>query len=769
MIIGKTILHYKILEKLGEGGMGVVYKAEDTKLQRIVAIKFLPQDLTRNAEAKQRFIHEARAASALDHPNICTIHEFNETEDGQLFMVMAYYDEQSLKEKIASGPLNPEEAIDITIQVAEGLKKAHSKDIIHRDIKPSNIMITSDGIVKIVDFGLAKLVSGERLTVDGKTMGTVAYMSPEQTYGEDVDRRTDIWSLGVVMYEMLTGKLPFQGEYEQAIIYSIVNEEPEPMSDLVTEIPFELEQFVGAALKKKRDERYQQATDILDDIRSTVLGLEPTKLKTKSIKSKTKRSFIYGSIAALILLIAAVSFYFFLGRKTAIPRIAVLPFKSIAESPAQEWFTDGMTSELYATVGKISGIRVVSLSSTMQYKDNRPAMTEIAAALNVDFVIEGSVSLFGDSVRIYPNLVNAREDARVWGEIYNRSLENALIVQSEITREIINQVKVVLTPEENQRLTNARPIDPDAYEAYLKGLYYAKRVEHRTSIDYFQQAIRLEPNYAEAYARLAVAYTGTFGTSAENEQKAKTAIRKALVLDSTLSEAHASLGYINLFVDRDWNGAEKSFRRAIQLNQNNEGALQWYSLYLTAMDRHKEAIATIKKASRLDPLNPGISALVGLHYYYARDYDRAIEEVKKTLEFHPQFFMAHYFMGAFLVAKQDYPQALTRLQKALELHYDPDILSWIGMTHALAGRRNEAVKILNELIARSKNELVPSGVLTHVYIGLGDFDKAFEYLNKSLKEPNTGSILLLKVAPWLDPLRSDVRFKELLKKVGLDD
>jgi serine/threonine protein kinase len=409
-MIGQTISHYKILEKLGGGGMGVVYKAEDTKLKRLVALKFLPPDLTRDDEAKERFVHEAQAASALDHPNICTIHEIGETEDRQLFICMAYYEGETLKKKVSSNQLSVDSVIEIAIQIAQGLAKAHEKGIVHRDIKPANLFLTNDGILKILDFGLAKLAGVTRLTKSGTTLGTVAYMSPEQMQGEEVDHRTDIWALGVVMYEMLTGKLPFKGEYEQAVMYSILNEKPEPITTTRLDVPADLEKIVNKCLEKKTSERYKLVEETLTDLKSLKKEIEFRTVKKWLIRTKfllKKRLYFYSGIFALLLSLIGIGFYFQRDAEEkgeAVPsetfRIAVLPLVNISPDPQDEYFADGMTEELISTLSKISGLRVIARTSVMQYKGTNKSIAEIGHALKVGTILEGSVRKAANKLRI---------------------------------------------------------------------------------------------------------------------------------------------------------------------------------------------------------------------------------------------------------------------------------------------------------------------------------------------------------------------------------
>jgi serine/threonine-protein kinase len=783
-MVGQTISHYKILAKLGGGGMGVVYKAEDIKLKRPVALKFLPLGLTRDDEAKERFVHEAQAASALDHPNICTIYEIDETtegqaDDGQLFIAMAYYEGETLKKKIERGPLPIDQALDFATQISQGLARAHEAGITHRDIKPANVMVTNRGEVKIVGFGLAKLAGRTKLTKSGTTLGTVAYMSPEQAQGAEVDHRTDIWSLGVVLYEMLTGQLPFQAEYEQAVIYGIVNLEPEPVTKRRSEVPVALEQIVKKTLAKKLDERYQQMDELLTDLRALKSGT--VERRPSRITSPRRMSaYVYRGLAALVVLLGVIGIYFWKTTEVEAKQvaIAVLPLKSIAEVPDQDWFTEGMTDALITDLAKIGGMRVISRSSSMQYKGTNKPIPEIARALHVDYVIDGSVLKVGNQIRISAQLINAPKDEHLWADSYEREISNILALQGEIAQVIANQVRVKLTPQEQKRLSSSHPVNPDAQEAYLKGLFYLHQLTQegvKKSLEYFQQAISKDPNYALPYAGLSEAYSLS-GIGFRNEtspdavlSQAREAAFKALRIDSTLSDVHTALGEISLFFDHNWREAEERLQKAIQLNPSNAAAHRWYALYLSAMARHEEAIAASKRAYQLDPLSPLTGEFVGLTYYFARLYDQAIKEYQNLLELHPNFGHGHYLLGFAYKEKKMDKEAIDALNKSIALNNKNDHnLAGLGNALAVSGHRSEAMKILEELLTQAKQRYVQSQEISLVYMGLGDKDKAFEFLEKAYQEKTAGSILLLKVAPWLDPLRSDPRFTALMKNVGLE-
>ncbi len=603
-MIGQTVSHYRILEKLGGGGMGVVYKAQDVKLDRFVALKFLSPHLDTSAAEKQRFINEAKAASALDHNNICTIYEVGETDDGQIFIAMAYYEGETLQKKVSSNQLSVSSAIDFAMQIAQGLAKAHEHGITHRDIKPANVIITKDGVAKILDFGLAKLSGQSRLTKSGATLGTVAYMSPEQAQGAEVDHRTDIWSLGVVLYEMLTGQLPFSGEYEMAMMYSLVNTDPKPVRSLRSEVSVGLEQIINKALAKKPEERYQQINELLADLKSPTQKSESKKPFLTRKLAVGKRWYLYAGLVVLILGVVLAGIFLRPQSAEAIDSIAVLPLENMTGDPNQEYFVDGMTEALIANLAKINSLRVISRTSVMQYKKTRKPLPDIAKELNVKAIVEGSVLRANGRVRITAQLIDAPKDRHLWANSYDRDFRDVLALQSEVTTAIVHEIQVKLTPQEQQGLTNALQVNPEVYQTYLKGRYFLnKRTEEglKKSIEYFQNAIEKDPGFALAFAGIAEAYAllGAPNYAVlkpwEAQQKGEAAALKALEIDDTIAEAHTSLGYLKFLFEWDWFGAEREFQRAIELNPNYATAHQRYALYLKNLGRFDEALIEIKR------------------------------------------------------------------------------------------------------------------------------------------------------------------------------
>ncbi len=773
MMIGSIVSHYRIVEKLGEGGMGVVHKAEDTKLNRIVALKFLPPELTRNPEAKERFIHEAQAASALQHNNICTIHDINETADGRLFIVMDCYEGEPLKERIAREPMKLEEAVDIAVQVAGGLSKAHEKGIVHRDIKPANIMITEDDVVKILDFGLAKLVGQTVVTKTGSTMGTAAYLSPEQARGESVDHRTDIWSLGVVLYEMITGERPFKSEYEQALVYSILNEEPKPVSITRSGVPKELEKVVQKAMAKNPNERYQQASEMLGDLQSLRASLEPKSSKSER-QRKTKRMMLYAT-AVLIMIVGVLMWLYFPTRHDeVIDSIAVLPFQNLSADPEQEYFSDGMTEALIAELSRIKALRVISRTSVMQYKNAHKTLPEIARELKVKAIVEGSVQRVQDVVRINAQLVKAEPEEHLWAKPFTRNLANILELQSEVAQAIANEIKITVTPEEKKQLASSRPVNPEAHEAYLKGRFFINKFSEadvRKGISFFEQAIAKDSNYALAYEGLEEGYDMLWSLGVMSAKDAFPKIRtwamKALSIDENLAEAYAIIGDIE-FAEWNWQSAEENYRRAVGLNQNSAAGHAYYAFYLSLIKRYDEAVSEAKRAVEVDPLWPMTKVILAYTLFYKHQYDSAMTQVKEALSIDSNFVFGYRILGNFYTWRGNYEEAIAQYQKAIALG-DYPTLAFVAHDYARSGNAMKAREILADL----KTKYIQPGLFAIAYIGLGEWDHAFEWLERAYEEHDQFLLIWVSVPRGfdtkLDGLRADPRFHALVKKMGLEE
>ena len=739
-MIGQTISHYKLLEKLGEGGMGVVYKAEDTKLDRKVALKFLPSHLSASEQDKARFIQEAQAASAINHPNICTIYSIDEHED-QLFIAMEYIDGETLRGKIKSAAINPKSTIDIGIQIANGLAAAHEKGIVHRDIKPENIMIRKDGIALIMDFGLAHRTGSVQLTKAGSTVGTIAYMSPEQARGEHVDHRTDIWALGVVLYEMLAGRLPFAGEYEQAIIYQIVNQDPLPLAQHRTDIPVELTHIVSTAMQKDPSLRFQNMSKFRDDLRALSKQLEGgTRPQVSSDEY----------------------------------RLAVLPLANISMDPNDQFFADGMTEELISRLSKIRRLRVIARTSVMQYKGTTKGVSEISRELNVANIIEGSVRKAGNKVRIRIQLTDARSEEHLWSDDYDRDIKDIFAIQTDVAQRVARALEIQLIGDEQRLIKQEATNNLDAYDLFLKGRYFlGKRTEESLNKagDYFQQAIQRDTAYALAYVGVSDAYIALalleFLPPHEAFPQAKAASVKAIEIDPSMAEAHASLGVVKFQYDWDWPGAEQEFKETLRLNPNYGSGHHYYADFLKALGRFDEALDEIRKAQQLDPLSLAINTGVGHVLYLSRRYDEAIEQYRRTLELDPNYLQARLWFGRPFLQKGMYQEAIKELEAAVELSGGSIIATaMLGHAQAASGNRTEALKMLDELMKRSERQYVPSYWIGMVYIGLGDLDQAFAWFDKACEERSSW-LAWMNVEPRFDMLRRDSRFPFLLKKMRL--
>ncbi|MCJ7565024.1 MAG: protein kinase [Candidatus Aminicenantes bacterium] len=772
MIAGK----YRIISELGKGGMGVVYKAEDAKLERTVALKFLPPELTQDPEARVRFVREAKAAAALSHNHICTVYEIGE-EENRLFIAMEYIEGESLRQKIIKGPLPQAEALDIKIQVAEGLVEAHKKKIIHRDIKPGNIMLTEKGAAKVMDFGLAKALGRSLITTEAKTMGTVAYMSPEQAEGQPVDYRTDIWSLGVVLYEMLTGQLPFKGEYDQSIIHSILNREPEPISKVRKDVPKGLEQVIGKTLAKNPAGRYQSMEELLDDLRAVAEGLKPLKAKMGLFRGKilgVKKIYAYAGLGGLIVLFALALVFFSRPRGPAFDSIAVLPLENLSGDPQQEYFSDGMHEALVTNLGQLGGFkRVIGRSSVMRFKGTKTPLQKIAQELKVGALMTGAVLRSGDRVRITAQLINPTPEAQIWAHSYERDLSDVLSLQTEIVSAITREVKVKLTPQEETRLASAPKVNPQAYEAYLKGrfhLYRLTRPDLESALQYFKLALDKDPNYALAYAGIAVVWAGHqqqgFAPASETTPRVAAAAAKALELDSTLAEVHYTLAVIKTWVYWDWEGAETEFRKAIELNPNYPDPRAYYSHLLNILGRPKEATVQIERVRELDPLNALFQALYGMDLMYARRYDDAIELLRNTLKTSPNDLVALSTLRSAFHMKHMYKEALEVGKASYAARGDQDAEDALARGFTEGGYQGALQRVAETLVARSRTTYVSPWQIGTLYTRAGKSDEALDWLEKAYQARDQ-NMPYLGVDPIFDTLRNDARYQSLLRWMNL--
>lgn len=781
-MIGQTFSHYKILEKLGEGGMGVVYKAEDTKLKRQVALKFLPMTAAKDSVEKSRFMREAQAAAALDHPNIATVYEINESEE-KPFIVMSFVEGITLKEKTGSGKQPVNEAIEIAIQIAKGLKAAHDRDIIHRDIKSSNIMITPNGQVKITDFGLAKLKGEKSITKTGAQMGTASFMSPEQIQGKNVDHRADIFSFGVVLYELLTGDLPFKGENDQAVMYSILYDTPPSIIECQPEVPSELEQIVDNALEKDVKDRYQSFNEILEDLlelkKSLSAGKEDyilkprVKKKKRSAKTKipiVKVPYIYGVVVVLLILLIYAGLKLFTGHGSTIDSIAVLPFENYSKDPEQDYFVEGIHDELITALTKIRSLKLILHFSAMRYKESNKSISEIARELDVDAIIRGVVlyDRDGDQVGISVQLIDGSTDEIMWAESYKYDHKNVLILYSDVALKIANKIEVVLSPQEEKLLVSSRQVNTEAHDAYLRGQYFFNKYtgeDFQKSLKYYQEAIDIDPGFAQAWAGLAGAYImltyqGIIPPR-EAMPQAKKAVFKALELDDQDAWAYTVLGWVKLF-DWDWSGAKITFQKALEINPNDPYALHGYGDYLTVTGRLEEGLDFVKRGRDCDPFLPLVAIPVASHLYMMRRYDESIAEANKLLEL-GLGSSVHRVLAEVFLQKGMYDEALAEYRKLWPPQF-MDVLERDGYTDS--GPKGVIEGVARMMAERSKLVYVDPIPVALWYARTKEVDTTLEWLEKAC-ENRSPSLFYIKVLPEFDYLRSNPRFQNILLRMGL--
>lgn len=766
-MISETVSHYRIQKKLGAGGMGEVYLAEDTRLGRQVALKFLPASYQYDSERRTRFLKEARAASALRSPNIAAIYDIGE-HDGAMFIAMEYVEGEVLSQRIDRRTLPTGDVIDIAMQIADALDEAHSLGIIHRDIKSSNLIVTERGLVKMLDFGLAKMLQPGRsidsadptVAIGGQTavgvvLGTVSYMSPEQALGRDLDQRSDIFSHGVVIYEMLTGRLPFEGASATEIIDCIIHKEPIAIARFNYDVPPELERIVRKCMEKDRERRYHSAREVSIDLRNLLRDSATSAVTNAAAVRKTQSTRRGRS-------------------RKAIDSLAILPLINAGGDPDTEYLSDGITESIINNLSQLPKLRVMARSTVFRYKGKEVDPQRAGQELSVRAALTGRVLQRGDLLIIKAELVDTEDGSHLWGEQYNRKLSDIFTIEEEISREISDKLRLKLNGAEKKQLTKRYTENTDAYQLYLKGrFYWNKRTPEglKKGIEYFQQAFDSDPGYALAYAGLADSYNILVSYSAlaphDAFPKAKLAATRALEIDGRLAEAHTSLAFVKFGYDWDWKEAERGFKQAIRLNPGYAFAHNFYAVLLSALGRFDEAFVHIKNARELDPLSLPINTNLGWLLYLARRYDEAIEQYLKTIDLDEGFPLAHRRLAQTYEQNQRYSEADAEFQKAVALSgEDIELRSARGHFYAVVGETSKAHEVLTQLEDFAKSRYVPSYLVARIYLGLGDIDRAFELLEKAVDE-RYGYLAYLEVEPMFDGIRRDPRFEELVRRAGL--
>jgi eukaryotic-like serine/threonine-protein kinase len=773
-LIARKLGHYRIVEQIGAGGMGVVYRARDERLQRDVAVKVLPTGVLADDNARKRFRTEALALSRLNHPNIATVHDFD-SDQGIDFIVTELVPGQSLDQRLTSGPLSQEEGVRIAEQLADGLDAAHRQGIVHRDLKPANLRLTPDGRLKILDFGLAKRVEApeeatlsQSLAEAGVTAGTLPYMAPEQLRGEAADPRTDIWSAGVVLYELATGRRPFTGNTEMAIADQVLHASPPPIP--AAKLSPALSAVLARCLEKDPAQRYSSAKELLADLRRAQV---PGARVTAAPLDRRRYALAGVAIAALAIaiVIPALLYHRAHARSAGVPHIeslAVLPLQNFSGDPQQEYFVDGMTDELITQLAQGTSLRVISRSSVMQYKKTNKTIPQIAKELQVDAVLEGSAERVGDHVRIQAQLIYGPEDRHLWAQQYDRQISDVLALQDEVARAISQEVGGKLSGTAVAK--NARPVkvDPRAYEAYLRGRD-AQSISK--AIGYFDQAIALQPDFAPPYAAKATVlfFAGFFGMQRPNEAfpKVEQAAQKAIELDPDLAEGHDALALAKLQYDWDFAGAEREFRRALELNPSNADVHHMYGHYLLAMGRIDESVKETRLAARLDPAGESFLACLGWHEISGRHYENALSDSRRILPLAGDDFWVHLVMGWAFEQQKRYDDATAELRQAENLSGGASIAE-ASLAHVLAvsGKRAEAHTILAKMQTTARTSYVPAYDFAVLYLGLGDKQSALAWLQKASVE-RSGFLVYINWDPRFDVLRSDARFTAILRQIGL--
>jgi serine/threonine protein kinase len=744
---------YQIIEELGKGGMGRIYRALDKEVNATVALKLIKPEIASDQKAIERFRNELKVTRDIAHKNVCRMYDLGR-EGKSYFITMEYVSGEDLKSLIRrAGIISIGKAISIINQVCEGLSEAHKLGVVHRDLKPHNIMIDREGNAKVMDFGIASILGVEGITVSGMMMGSPAYMSPEQAEGKEVDQRADLYSVGVILYEMVTGRVPFEGDTVLSVAMKHKGEAPKDPREYNAQIPDELSKVVLKCLEKNRKNRYQGAEELLNELSNIEKGLPTTTKAAPGQKHKTGKS----------------------GEVEWQSSIAVLPFMNMSADPEQEYFCDGIAEEIINALSHIESLRVIARTSAFVYKDKNEDVREIGRKLDAETLLEGSVRKAGNRLRITAQLVNAEDGSHLWSDRYDRSMEDIFAIQDEISLAIVDNLKLKLLGKEKAILLKRHSDNPEAYNIYLKGRYFwnrRKEEEMKKGIEFFNQAMKMDPLFPLPYVGIADALMnqGVYGFLPPKEAfpKAMALSKKALEMDETLAEAHASLGYAYFLYDWDWEAAENEFNQTFDLNPNYAQAHMWYSVYLLGVGRGDEGISEAKRALELEPLSLPFNAYFGTVLFFARQYDESIEQFQKTIEMDPSFQMARVWLGDAYVLNSMWEEAIAEFQKVLAVEGNMIYaLGMIGWVYALSGQKDEAFEIYKRLNELSKDRYVSHVVRSLIPLGQGDMDKTFEHLEKALFDRDPQLVIINQYPTW-DTVRADPRFAEILKKLGLE-